>query len=157
MAPLDGAVSIAAVNGPAAVVVSGREEAVLTVAGAFVERGCPTRRLRVSHAFHSALMEPMLDELRRVAESLRYAPPGLPIAVNVTGRLDGKAMTAPAYWVEEARRPVRFGDSLVAMSNAGVRTFVELGPRPTLLGMAGAALNGGARTLVSMLGEADET
>ncbi|MFJ4658843.1 SDR family NAD(P)-dependent oxidoreductase [Nocardia sp. NPDC088792] len=121
-------VSIAAINGPDAVVLSGDEQAVLAVAG---DR--KTKRLNVSHAFHSARMAPMLDEFRRVAQGLSYAPPRIPLVSNVTG--------APVtdfdaeYWVRHVRESVRFADGMGFLDDAGVRTFLELGPDGTLTAM----------------------
>ena len=110
-------VSIAAVNGPTGVVISGPEEAVLAAAAA---AGVRTRRLSVSHAFHSALMDPMLDRFAEVLGSVTYAEPRIPLVAG--------EVTDPAYWVRQVRQTVRFADAVTAMRTAGVRTFVELGP-----------------------------
>ncbi|WP_344379916.1 acyltransferase domain-containing protein, partial [Streptomyces rhizosphaericus] len=93
-------VSVAAVNGPRSTVISGAEEAVTEVAGRFDAQGVKTKRLRVSHGFHSPLMEPMLAEFRLVAEGLSYAPPRIPVVSNVTGLIaDAEALCSAEYWV----------------------------------------------------------
>ncbi|MGM1057968.1 SDR family NAD(P)-dependent oxidoreductase [Saccharothrix sp. Mg75] len=124
-------VTIAAVNGPDAVVVSGDEDAVLAVADRWERPGRRTRRLAVSHAFHSARVEPMLAEFARVAETLTYHPPTLPVVSTVTG--DPTDMTTPAYWVRQAREAVRFGDALDWLRGNGVTALLEIGPHPSLV------------------------
>ncbi|WP_395575262.1 SDR family NAD(P)-dependent oxidoreductase [Streptomyces sp. BK79] len=129
---IDG-VTVAAVNGPRSVVISGDEAAVTEVAGHF-ER---TTRLKVSHAFHSPLMEPMLDEFRRVASGLTYREPVLPVVSNVTGTLAGPGdLCDPEYWVRHVRETVRHHDGLDSLVARGVRRFLEVGPAPVLTALA---------------------
>ncbi|WP_443735583.1 SDR family NAD(P)-dependent oxidoreductase, partial [Streptomyces meridianus] len=124
---------IAAVNGPESVVVSGTEQAVLALAETFAAQGRRTRRLRVSHAFHSPLMEPMADEFRRIADLLAYAPPRIPVVSTVTGRMaEAEQLCDPGYWTEHVRACVRFADAVGWMAGSGVRTFLELGPDAVL-------------------------
>ncbi|HWN34117.1 MAG TPA: type I polyketide synthase, partial [Pseudonocardia sp.] len=125
-------IGVAAVNGPSAVVVSGSAEAVASVAEDFTGRGVRVRGLRVSHAFHSPLMEPMLAEFARVTASVSYGQPTIPLASTVTGRLGTNEMMDPAYWVRQVREPVRFADAVTSLRQAGVRTFVEIGPDAVL-------------------------
>ncbi|MGQ0841524.1 type I polyketide synthase [Actinokineospora sp.] len=134
-------VDIAAVNGPNSTVLSGDETAVLAVAAILAERGHKTTRLRVSHAFHSVLMEPMLAELRQVAETLTFHPPTIPIVSNVTGELaDPARLGTPDYWVEQVRGTVRFLPGIQALRAEQVDTFVELGPAGTLAAMVADCL-----------------
>ncbi len=135
-------VSIAAVNGPTSVVVSGVEEAVETVAEVFRQRGRRVSRLRVSHAFHSPLMEPMLPAFREVVEGLSFAEPLVPVVSNVTGRIaEAGELTTPDYWLTHVRRAVRFADGVRALRAAGVDRCVEIGPEAVLTGMARTCLD----------------
>ncbi len=120
-------VSIAAVNGPRSVVISGDTEAVDAVGALFTGT-----RLEVSHAFHSSRMNPMLTAFAEVAQAVDYRSAQLPIAANLTGILDDGRMSTADYWVRQAREPVRFADAVTALSRTGVDTFVEIGPAPVL-------------------------
>ncbi|HEX3779823.1 MAG TPA: type I polyketide synthase, partial [Pseudonocardiaceae bacterium] len=141
------AVSIAAVNGPRSVVLSGVEAVVLDIAGRFEK----TRRLSVSHAFHSPLMRPILDEFATVVDGLTFAQPQLPIVSTVTGRPDADLDT-PTYWVAQVLRPVRFADAINTVREQGTATFLELGPDGVTTAMTGEVLAGDPEVLaVSML------
>nr|AYW76477.1 MjmC [Streptomyces sp.] len=129
--------SIAAVNGPRSVVIAGDETAVSEIAARFEGEGHRTRRLRVSHAFHSPLMEPMLDGFRRVARDISYEAPRIPLVSNVTGEMaSAELMCSPEYWVRHVREAVRFADGVAALSAAGVTAFLEVGPDGVLSAMA---------------------
>ena len=136
LAALDGVggAGIAAVNGPSSVVVSGDEEPVLRVADRFAADGRKTRRLRVSHAFHSARMEPMLDGFRRVLEQVSFAEPRIPVVSNLTG--DQAALADPGYWVRQVREAVRFGEGVEWLVSQGASRFLEVGPDGVLSAMA---------------------
>ena len=136
-------VSVAAVNGPAAVVLSGERDAIDELASGFRERGVRVKRLQVSHAFHSPLMDPMLEQFREVAKGVRFAgAPQIPIVSNVTGELlSAEQACSPDYWVEHARQAVRFADGVRLLEQAGVTRFIELGPDATLTAMAAQCLD----------------
>ncbi|MFD7908624.1 SDR family NAD(P)-dependent oxidoreductase, partial [Kitasatospora sp. NPDC059747] len=126
-------VSIAAVNGPSSVVVSGTEEAVAAIEEHFADR--KTTRLKVSHAFHSPLMDPMLEDFREVLNGLAYSAPSIPLVSNLTGAL-AEGVQGPDYWVRHVREAVRFADGLDALRAAGATAFVELGPDGVLAALA---------------------
>ncbi|MFE3329903.1 type I polyketide synthase, partial [Streptomyces sp. NPDC059176] len=145
-------VSIAAVNGPDATVIAGEETAVKTLADHFRDLGRKVSRLRVSHAFHSPLMDPMLADLRATARDLTYRKPQIPVVSNVTGRLaTADELCSPDYWVRHAREAVRFADGVRALAESNVTRLVELGPDGTLTALAAACLPEGDRLLTSLL------
>ncbi len=132
-------VRVAAVNSPTATVVSGTEAEVLALAARFPQAS----RLNVSHAFHSPLMEPMLDEFRVVAKGVDLAEPALPLVSTVTGRLAAPGeLTSPDYWVRQVRDTVRFADAVRAMAGLGASRFLELGPDAVLAPLTTASLDG---------------
>jgi pimaricinolide synthase PimS1 len=139
-------VGIAAVNGPASVVISGREEAVLAIAGRFEK----SKRLRVSHAFHSPLMTPVLNDFRQVVEELSFEEARIDVVSTVTGRVVGEEMGSPDYWVRHARDTVRFADGVAALESLGVTKFLEMGPDGVLSAMAADTLTAPA-VLTSLL------
>nr|WP_267888502.1 type I polyketide synthase [Nocardia yamanashiensis] len=147
MRELRDGVDIAAVNAEAAVVISGDAAAVEAVAAVFAERGRKTSRLRVSHAFHSVLMEPMAAAFAAEIADLRVSPPRIPVVSNLTGQLAADGYAAADYWVEHVRRPVRFAQGVATLSAAGVTRFVEVGPDVALAPMIAQGIDP-ARTRV---------
>ncbi|MFD7506105.1 type I polyketide synthase [Streptomyces sp. NPDC059850] len=122
---LEGEVGIAAVNGPSSVVISGAEDAVAVVSERFKDR--KTRRLSVSHAFHSPLMDPMVEEFRKVAEAVEYREPVVRFVKDVA---------SAEYWVRHVREAVRFADDVRQLHADGVTRFLEIGPDGILTAMA---------------------
>ncbi|WP_322869498.1 type I polyketide synthase [Streptomyces goshikiensis] len=141
LAQARGAVEIAAVNGPAAVVVSGDEAAVRETVAYFRDRGRATAPLRVSHAFHSVHMEPMLAEFAEVVRGLSFTDPAIALVTAVAGRAaTDEELRTPEFWVDHVRRPVRFADSLAHLRARGAAHFVEVGPDGVLTGLARTCL-----------------
>ena len=148
----EGRLAIAAVNGPRAVVVSGETEALDALEPLWAGRGRDVKRLRVSHAFHSPLVEPMLDEFRAVAEGLTFAEPQIPVVSSLSGAVaDGGELSRPEFWVRHVREPVRFAAAVAALDALGVARYLELGPDGVLTGMASDCLgdDGAERALLT--------
>jgi acyl transferase domain-containing protein len=152
------AVSIAAVNGPSSVVISGEEKEVLELSDRWERLGRKIKRLTVSHAFHSARMEGMLDELAELAGELAFADPRIPIVSNVDGeRLTAERLCDRTYWAIQARQTVRFADGVRWLLEHGVRSFLELGPDGVLSAMVSDCAAGIAAQASDAHGEDTET
>ena len=129
--------AIACINGPANIVISGEDVVVSAVLDRLTEEGIRSRRLVVSHAFHSSLMDPILDPFQRAAEDVQYSEPLIAIVSNVTGKIASPGlMSCSEYWRGHIRNPVRFADSIRALRESGQSVFLEIGPHPVLTGMA---------------------
>lgn len=142
-------VAIAAANGPANTTISGTRQAVTDVCAAFTARGVDVRRLHISTSSHSPLVEPVLEPLRRALSAVGFSTPRVPLVSNLTGRLWpwDQALDAD-YWCQHARRPVLFADGVGALLELGYRTFLEVGPAPTLLGLLGDIVPSGSNMLM---------
>ncbi|MEZ4240992.1 MAG: type I polyketide synthase [Myxococcota bacterium] len=134
-------VDISGVNGPSDTVISGASAAVDEIVAAFEGRGVRVRRLTVSHAFHSPLMDPMLDAYEDLARTLTYHPARIPVISNIDGKDAGSRLQDPRYWRQHVRRAVRFADGVQTLLDDDVGLFLELGPRPVLTAM-GARIAG---------------
>jgi amino acid adenylation domain-containing protein len=133
-------VAPAADNADNACVLSGDASAIAEVEGRLKARGIAATRLRVSHAFHSPLMDPILDDFAREAGQVAYRAPQRPVVSNLTGALAGAEMASAEYWVQHLRKPVRFREGIRALAGQGVDTVIEVGPRRVLLDLARAGL-----------------
>lgn len=134
-------VAVAAANGPQHFVLSGEQESISNLTAALESDGIKTKRLNVSHAFHSALMEPMLAEFAQVAAEVTYASPEISIISNLTGGLISAEIATPEYWCLHARQPVKFAASMQTLQRLGNQIFLEIGPKPVLLGMGRACIS----------------
>ncbi|WP_423202408.1 type I polyketide synthase [Mycobacterium decipiens] len=121
-------VGIAAINAPGSVVVSGAQDAVAPIVEDFRERDRRVRQLAVSHAFHSSLMEPILDEFASAISDITVGEPTIPVVSNITAALGGPEYGSPQYWVDHVRQPVRFADSVRLLESMGATRFIEAGP-----------------------------
>ncbi|MFC8292898.1 SDR family NAD(P)-dependent oxidoreductase [Streptomyces sp. NPDC057254] len=139
-------IDLAAVNGPAAVVVAGDDGAVRELVGFWKSRGRAAKLLKVSHAFHSPHMDGMLTQFETIARGLEYRLPKIPVMSNLTGELAAGDALGADHWVRHARRPVRFLDGLRALRAEGVDTFLELGPDAVLTAMTRTVLDAETET-----------
>lgn len=128
-------VTVAAINGPHSIVMSGEHSALETVTSKLQGAGFKTQTLTVSHAFHSALMEPMVEQFQQVAQQASYHPPKLNLISNVTGEAIGAEIASADYWCRHIRQPVQFDKGMQTLSQLGPDVYLELGPKPILLGM----------------------
>jgi malonyl CoA-acyl carrier protein transacylase len=139
-AGIDG-VEVAAVNGPTAVVVSGVAESVAQVVERALRRGLKANRLRVSHAFHSRHMDPVVGEFEQALRTVTFRAPAIPGVSNLTGRIvDATDWCSARYWADHIREPVRFSDGVTQLQVAGARAFLEIGPDSVLTAMASTVL-----------------
>ncbi len=134
--PFERDVSIAAVNTPSGVVISGRREAVETVVAALHERDIRTRRLSVSHAFHSPLMRAVQEDFEQFARQVRFSQPRIKLISNMTGRAATDEIATSAYWARHILMPVRFAKGMETLYQQHPEVLMEIGPKPVLLGMA---------------------
>lgn len=150
-------VALAAVNGPALVVASGPTAAIDDLERTLTARGLTPRRLHTSHAFHSPMVEPMLEPFSAALRGTSFSTPRRRVVSNVTGTwLDDAQAPAPEYWLDHVRRPVRFSDGIALLSSLDDRVvFLEVGPGRTLATLARQQI-GASSTVVTSLRHADE-
>ncbi|MEM7344954.1 MAG: beta-ketoacyl synthase N-terminal-like domain-containing protein, partial [Chloroflexota bacterium] len=135
IAPYADTVSIAAINGPQHIVISGETKAIDTIVQQLQTEQIKTKSLTVSHAFHSPLMEPILTEFAEIADTINYKRPHTKIVSTITGALVSDEMSQPVYWINQIRQAVQFTNGMEALKEEGVDTFIEIGPTPTLLAL----------------------
>ncbi len=135
-------VAIAAINGPESVVISGGGEAIEAIVSQLESEGIKSKRLEVSHGFHSPLMEPMLGEFEEVANQVRYNQPQVKLISNVTGKQADERISTAKYWVDHVREAVQFAQSMETLDEIGYEVFLEIGPKPVLIGMGRECLVG---------------
>ncbi|BAY95609.1 MULTISPECIES: type I polyketide synthase [unclassified Tolypothrix] len=128
-------VAIAAINGADSIVISGVGEAIQAICRNFAQMGITTKPLQVSHAFHSPLMEPMLADFEAVAQEVTYSQPRIRLISNITRQEATENIATPEYWVNHVRQPVHFAQSMQTLHRQGYKLFLEIGPKPILLGM----------------------
>ncbi|MCP4656107.1 MAG: acyltransferase domain-containing protein, partial [bacterium] len=136
IAALGVAADVACINGPANTVVSGPQQELERLAAGCGEKGIEVRRLKVSHAFHSHLMEPILPQLAEAVAEVSFAAPDLDLPTNLTGAPEPGRIASADYWVEQVRHPVQFEKIVGSLAAGGCRLLVEIGPHPTLIGLA---------------------
>ncbi|WP_293024902.1 type I polyketide synthase [Moorena sp. SIO3I8] len=144
-------VSIAAINGPENIVISGESQAVQTVIARLRSQKVKSLKLPVSHAFHSALMEPMVGDFAQVLSEISLHPPQIEIISNVTGQLATAEIATTEYWCDHVRGSVKFYQSMETLYQEGYHLCVEVGPKPSLLGMGKACLPKGKLTAIPSL------
>ena len=130
-----GEITIAAINGPESIVISGEEKAVKAAMVEFEAEGIKTKQLQVSHAFHSPLMKPIIDSFKQVAETITYSLPKIESISNVTGKVATAEVATPEYWCRHILSPVRFESGMKTIQRLGYEIFLECGPKPILLSM----------------------
>ena len=136
IAPYIESVSIAAINGTKSIVISGQQDAVQTIVKHLADKEIEYRLLEVSHAFHSPLMEPILDKFEQIAQEIKYSTPQLPLISNVTGKqVVGQEIASASYWRHHLREAVRFSESVQTLHEQGYQLFVEIGPNAVLSSM----------------------
>ncbi|NEO38502.1 MAG: SDR family NAD(P)-dependent oxidoreductase [Moorea sp. SIOASIH] len=133
--PYQERIATAAINGPESIVISGEVEAIDTIVNNLKLAGIKTKELQVSHAFHSPLMEPMLAEFEAVAKEITYSKPRISLISNITGSIADDSIATAKYWINHILQPVKFAQSMESLHQQGYKLFLEIGPKPILLGM----------------------
>ena len=153
----DPRLAVAAVNGPTHTVLSGPLDVLGEVCDRLGERGVRTQSLAVSHAFHSPLMTPIVDEFARAAGEITYHQPRRRLVTNLTGTVAGPEIATPQYWTRQLTHPVRYAQALATLHDLGHTTFLEIGPHPTLTTLAQANPHPAATTWTHTLHRTNPT
>jgi acyl transferase domain-containing protein/surfactin synthase thioesterase subunit/acyl carrier protein len=141
--PYSDKLNIAAVNGSESVVISGDRDAVKKVTLEFSKKGIKTKELKVSHAFHSYLLDSMLSDFKIILSEIKYNKPNITLISNVTGKpVTHQEIITPEYWIKHTRNPVRFSESIKTLIDANINYFIEVGPQPVLLAMVKDSIPG---------------
>jgi acyl transferase domain-containing protein len=127
---------VAAINGDNNIVISGNPQTITTIITDLTARGIATKRLNVSHAFQSPMMQPITAEFRRELDSVSYNLPNIPIIANLTGEISDTEIATAEYWCRHLQQPVRFADGMATLRKQGYEVFIECSPRSILMGMA---------------------
>jgi yersiniabactin nonribosomal peptide synthetase len=134
--PYEGKVNIAAVNDPGHFVISGVQECVGKITKVLTGKGIEVTPLKVSHAFHSPLMKPMIPEFEKIARETAYSQPNIPLVSNISGQIvESKQICQSRYWCDHILNPVKFSSGIETIHHMGCRLFLEIGPKPTLSSM----------------------
>ena len=141
IAPYSEKVTVAAINGPESIVISGESEVIATINETLEKQEIKTKQLAVSHAFHSHLMKPMLAEFEAVASEISYSKPTIGIISNITGARAKENIATAKYWINHVLKPVKFAQSIETLHEEGCDIFLEIGPKPILLGMGRQCLS----------------
>jgi len=144
-------VCIAGVNSPGSTVISGVSEAVEKAADYLRDNNSEVTFLEVSHAFHSQLMEPMLDEFLDIVNTVTFSRPAVKLVSNLTSQMIDGEITDPEYWVQQIRQPVRFSDGIQAVDKTGCKVFLEIGPKPVLSGLGRECIKSADTVFLSSL------
>ncbi|MDJ0534008.1 MAG: alpha/beta fold hydrolase [Xenococcaceae cyanobacterium MO_207.B15] len=151
--PYQDTVSVAAINGEQNIVISGDTVAVREIISKLDSKGIKSKQLTVSHAFHSPLMQPMLEDFKQVAQSISYSLPRINLVSNVTGESIQDAIANPQYWVDHVIFPVKFAQGMEYLKAEKYNVFLEIGSKPILLGMGRSILENESSTLPHTRGE----
>ncbi len=135
IAPYSESVSLAAINTPESVVISGKSEIIEIICNELEEKGIKIKPLTVSHAFHSPLMEPILADFKRIAQEISFSVPTIPLVSNVTGQLAHEEVTTADYWCRHIHQPVLFAEGIESLQQQNIDIWLEIGPKPILLGL----------------------
>ncbi len=144
--PYQTSLSIAAINGPRSIVISGEKQAIFSVVSELNKTGVKAHLLTVSHAFHSQLLEPVLEEFYKISSEIEYHEPRIAMISNQTGQCFSKQECNPNYWVRHMREPVRFCDGMRTLQNMDIKNFLEMGPSSVLLGMGAQCIKSDERS-----------